>query len=287
LIADPLNCTLRLDVIFHFSSQISIFLYTEANWKKTFSVIIIGNVFSMGGSVHPSARPHRSFDAKPEARYVNPQTVMGSLGEVIIVLKQSLYHQTLWLNTEPLGIYVAHSRSEAQCGVLCLWSSFWWIWTAYEHVSFTVPSISGYLWYFSADRVDRSILVCRATVQWAYSIKLYRKSAHERMWRHWLLIGFREMGPFPWDSTDWQDAGEKSKYDVELFLETRLKVTRSTFRLPIPSIAQWNFHQYTDLFTPKTSRSNPGPVPIQMQFLNETRSRSRRHPMLNINRWFS
>jgi hypothetical protein len=29
-------------------------------------VKIIGNVFSMGCSVHPSARPHRSSDAKPE-----------------------------------------------------------------------------------------------------------------------------------------------------------------------------------------------------------------------------
>jgi hypothetical protein len=38
----------------------------QTSWKKTFQVIIIRNVFSMGCSVHPNARPHRSSDAKPE-----------------------------------------------------------------------------------------------------------------------------------------------------------------------------------------------------------------------------
>jgi hypothetical protein len=66
LIADPLNCTLRLNVIFHFFlTNLDFSLYTN-KLKETFSAIIIRNVFSIGCSVHPSARPHRSSDAKPE-----------------------------------------------------------------------------------------------------------------------------------------------------------------------------------------------------------------------------
>jgi hypothetical protein len=34
--------------------------------KENFSVIIIGNVFSLEYSVHPSAQPHRFSNAKPE-----------------------------------------------------------------------------------------------------------------------------------------------------------------------------------------------------------------------------
>jgi hypothetical protein len=66
LIADPLNCTLRLNVIFHFFlTNFDFSLYTN-KLKENLSVIIIGNVFSIGCSVHLSARPHRSSDAKPD-----------------------------------------------------------------------------------------------------------------------------------------------------------------------------------------------------------------------------
>jgi hypothetical protein len=66
LIADTLNCTWRLNVIFHFFLiNFDFSLYTK-KLKENFLMIIIGNVFSMRGSVHSSARPHRSSDAKRE-----------------------------------------------------------------------------------------------------------------------------------------------------------------------------------------------------------------------------
>jgi hypothetical protein len=61
-----LNCALRLDVIFRFFiTNFDYYLYTN-KLKEKFSVIVIGNFFSMGCSFHPRARLHRSSDAKPE-----------------------------------------------------------------------------------------------------------------------------------------------------------------------------------------------------------------------------
>jgi hypothetical protein len=57
LIADPLNCMLRLNIILHFFlTNLDFSLYTH-KLKENFSVMIIGNVFSMGCNVHPRARP--------------------------------------------------------------------------------------------------------------------------------------------------------------------------------------------------------------------------------------
>jgi hypothetical protein len=66
LIADPLNCMLGFNVIFRFLVTNFDFSRYTNKLEENFSVIIIANAFSMGCSVHPSARPHRSSDAKPE-----------------------------------------------------------------------------------------------------------------------------------------------------------------------------------------------------------------------------